>query len=344
MAKKRKIKYGKGVLVLFITALVWVWADRAQDETYSVPNPVIAVPKYTNPDIWVSFDEKSTVTLDKLDLKGPAGRIDALEKEINERLFVPEFFLEPAQEEAMTPGEHPLNVLSFLRKNDKLSRVGLTVDACKPETLVVSVEKLVQKKLTVRCLDENGDRLEQVSIEPAQIDMAVPGSWEGGRLVADVKLAARERDLARKSPIEKTPRIELVPGWTWDAPIPVMVTMSQDEVPLSPYRITTPTLGIVFSQTLQGRYRVEITNEEDVKGAISIRATMAAKLAYESPSTTRFQVILEIDDEDEERKGAELKRPLIYNFPADLVRKGEIELKDTPVVAQFKLVPLAAPE
>ncbi len=73
---------------------------------------------------------------------------------------------------------------------------------------------------------------------------------------------------------------------------------------------------------------------------IAIRASSKAKEAYKNQ---RFQVILEIDDED--AKATEpLRRQLIYNFPDEYVGKNEIELNRRPVTAQFKLIPLPSAE
>jgi hypothetical protein len=95
-------------------------------------------------------------------------------------------------------------------------------------------------------------------------------------------------------------------------------------------------LGIALSPVLQGKYRVEIKNLPEVIGQISIRATQAAKQAYES---MRYQVILEIDDED--TKSEEVRRELVYNFPEEFVSNDEIRLNQTRVAAVFKLVPLS---
>ena len=77
-------------------------------------------------------------------------------------------------------------------------------------------------------------------------------------------------------------------------------------------------------------------------GAISIVATASAKRAYEE---MRYQVMLEIYDSDKDDKLTEpLRRELIYNFPAEYVREGEIELKQQPVVARFKLISLLSIE
>ena len=340
---KNKVKYGKVFLVVVITVLIWVFADRAQDKVYPVPNPVIRVAKSANPNIWVSFSEEPAVVLESLVLKGPISRVGDVKRQINEGSLATEFFLDPTQEREMTvPGVHPLDVLGFLRRSDKLDEIGLTVESCKPQTLFVDVQKLFKKTLTVKCVDENNNPVEQVTVEPAQVDMPVPEGWEGERLVGWVKLTSREREHARQGPVERKPYIVLVPGWTREVPTVVKIKVSPDENLLPDYQIKAPTLGIALSRALQGKYRVEITNLPTVTGAIAIRATLDAKLAYESMGTTRFKVTLEIDDTD---VGVEEgKRELVYNFPAEFVRRGEIELKGPPVVARFKLIAVPSGE
>ena len=336
MAVRRKIKYGKIFLVVVITVLIWVFADRAQDETYDVPNATISVVKAANPSIWVSFSEEPSVVLEHLRLKGPASRVADVKRQIQEGSIVPEFLLDSTQEKEMSiPGVHPLDLLSFLRRSDKIREIGLTVESCEPETLLVTVVKLVGKTLTVNCVDENDNPIDHVTPEPAQIDMAVPEDWAGERLVAWAKLTSRERDIARQNPIEKKPYIVLAPGWTREAPTVVAVKVSPDEILLRSYKVT-PVLGIAFSRALQGKYKVEIMNLETVTGVILIRATLDAKLAYESIATTRFNVILEIDDTDVGLD--EARRELVYNFPKVYVSRGEIRLEGRPVEARFKLI------
>ena len=62
-----KIKYGKIAIVIFITVLIWVWADLALDKTLPVANIPVTVAKSTNPALWVSFGDRSIVLLLSID-------------------------------------------------------------------------------------------------------------------------------------------------------------------------------------------------------------------------------------------------------------------------------------
>jgi hypothetical protein len=168
--------------------------------------------------------------------------------------------------------------------------------------------------------------------------MFVPAYWEGEKLAAEVRLTQREIAQARLSAIEKIAYIVLPGGQTRDVPTTVGITMPPEEDALRNYTITAPTLGFTLSANLQGQYKVEVKNLDAVMSAISIVATADAKRAYEE---MRYQVMLEIYDSDKDDKSTEpLRRELIYNFPAEYVREGEIELKQQPVIARFKLVRL----
>jgi len=92
-----------------------------------------------------------------------------------------------------------------------------------------------------------------------------------------------------------------------------------------------------------GEYTVEVTNETQVLLPIAVRATEAAKSAYEGqpyPLMTLY-----IFDDDRKKAAVVQSRAVVYNFPLDFVRKGEIELiKNTqqPAEAKFKLIPLSS--
>ncbi len=334
----RKVKYGKVIIVVIITVLIWVWADLAQDETFTVPNATISIAKSVNPGLWVSFWEESSVSFDDIMLKGPASKIADVERELNDGSLSFAFFFDPAQEEAMTtPGEHSLNIPSFLRKTAQIRERGLTVESCKPESITVSVVKLIPKKLKVRCIDVDGRAIKDAVVDPAQVDMFVPEGWEGQKLIADVQLAAAEIEQARQGPLESRPYILLAPDQIREAPESVRITLPPQEEKLQGYNITSATIGFVFSPVLQGKYKVDLLNPQDM-AMVRIKATADAKSAYESQQP--FQILLYILDGDQKKKGGQSKK-VVYDLPQEFVGKGEIVLNQQPVTARFELVPLA---
>ena len=105
----------------------------------------------------------------------------------------------------------------------------------------------------------------------------------------------------------------------------------------------TATIGFCLSEYMLVRYRVELLNQQQVIGEpIKIRATSEAKARYEQQD--EYKMTLYIFDSDEARGQEAQSRTVHYNFPLDDVRNGDIVLDQTPVTAQFKLIPLSSAE
>jgi hypothetical protein len=334
----RKIKYSKLAIVIFLTVLIWVWADLAQDEELSIPNSTIIISK-TAPKLWVSFDEGPRASINNITLKGPASKIAEAKRGLDDNSLTFVFTLDVEQRGMTAPGPHSLPVLTFLRESHLIKQLGLTVESCDPATLTVNVVELLEKPLTIQCIDDSGISLTSESIEPSRVDMFVPGDWGRDRLTAYIKLTEADVIRARSAAIVKTPYIELPDGQIREAAVTVNVKMPPETDPLNIYTVTTGTLGYCFSPNLQGRYKVDVDNLTEIISSIAIKATFEAKQAYES---MRYQVILEIADEDV--KLEEPRRTVVYNFPERYVRKDEIKLNQPPVTAQFRLTRLPSAE
>jgi hypothetical protein len=335
---KSKPKYGKIAIVVFITVLIWVWADLALDEELPISNATISIVR-SNPKLWVSFDGASSAPIEEVLLKGPLRRIAELNKKLEEQEWLKIDF--DATNEGMNePGSYSLSLLTFLQKDKEIKRLGLKVESCKPETLPVKVVGLVSRTLDVKCVDEAQNPLSQATIDPAQVTMLVPEDWGSEKLVAEVKLTSREIEQARGSVINKTPYIRLALDQTRQVPQPVKITMPPEPDRLGDYQIKAPTLSIALSPNLQDKYSVEVTNLNEVLGPIRIKATIEAKRAYELQAFP--QMTLYVLDDD--KNIAEPKREVVYNFPEESVSKGEIKLNQKPAEAKFKFIPVSSTE
>ncbi len=334
----RKPKYGKVVIVVFITILIWVWADLALDEKWPVPNATISIVK-SNLKLWVSFDDAPSVTIEEMVLKGPLRKIADVRKKLEEGGL--EINFDAAKEKMNEPGAYPLPLLPFLQKDNEIKRLGLKVESCKPETLSVKVVGLVSRRLDVKCVDEDRNPIGEATVEPVQVDMLVPEDWGPEKRIAEVLLTRREIEQARVSPIDETPYIRLAAGQTREAPKLVKITMPPEPDRLSDCTIKAPTLSIALSPTLQGKYYVEVTNLADVLSPIVIKATPEAERAYKLQPISHMT--LYILDNDKNTKEEQLKREVVFNFHEEFVQKGEIKINQQhqpPVIARFKLIPL----
>lgn len=329
-----KINYRKITIVVFITALIWVWVDLALDEELTIYNATITIAK-TDPKLLVTLNEGTSVSIEEMAVKGPLRRISELGRKLEEQGAL-EFPFDATEEKMGEGGTFTLPLVPFLQKDKEIKRLDLKVESCIPEIIAVKIVELIKKSLTVNCFDENGIAVTAESIEPAKVDMYVPADWEGEKLTAKVQLTPREINQARLIAVEKTPSIELAAGQTREVSTAVKIKMPPTEDVLKDYTITTATLGFSLSENLQGRYKVEVANLSEVISPIAIKATPEARRAYENMG---YQVLLEIDDDDV--KAEETRRDVVYNFPKEFVRRDEIVLNQTPVQARFKLTPLS---
>lgn len=337
----KKVNYGKIVVVIFLTVLIWVWADLAQDTRYTVSNATITIAKSVPPNLWVSFGEETTIaSIGEITLKGSVPRINDLKRKLNDGSFEPRFFLQPEQSGMTATGPYTLRVLDFLKKDEQIKALRLSVEDAETHELPVNVVELVEKTLTIRCKDAEGNIRKNAVIEPAQIKLPVPPEWDGDALIAYVMLIQREIDQAKVAPMSKTPYLKLGDRQVRYADTMVKVTMPPEEEHLEEHTIKGVTLGYILSENLKGKYEPVVENRKEVISPVTISATPEAKREYDKMT---YHVILEIYDSDVDA-GPEkiITRPVVYNFPPKYVQTDEIVLKSQLVEARFRLVSLPA--
>lgn len=335
----KKPKLGKIFIVVFLTILIWVWSDLAQDETLPLPSFLtIRVARSNDPTLWVYFEgpdgiPRTAVTLDSVELTGPASRVTDVERMKNKGQLEAELYVAPEQEGLTEPGARPFDVLSFLKDSDEIRQLGLTVESCEPRNLTVQVRKLDEKSLAVQCLDHNGEPIPGASLNPARVTWYVP---EDVTYTARIQLSEAEQRQARGAPVQKRPYVDLAPGQRREIDTPVTVTLPREEVALAEYPVPA-NVGFIFSLNLQGQYRVELDPQQPELTGVSVRATPAALDAYRLET---FKTLLYILDEDRQREDW-IERRVEFNFPQQYVRSGQIEEGESPPpIVRFRLVPI----
>jgi len=334
----RKIKYSKIAIVIFLTVLIWVWADLALDDTSPVSGATIIVAE-SSPNLWASFGGEASTSIDNIMLKGPAYKIAEIKREIGEGTLDLKFSLHPGLEGMNVAKPYTLDVLDFIKGSEELRELsGLTAESCEPNTITVDVVELEERPLTVQCIDESGNTQKYESIEPSTVNILVPSDWGRDKLIARVKLNRNEIEQARKAPIERIPSVELAAEQIREATTPVTIKLLPEEDPLSVKRIEDATISIAMSQTLSAKYYAVITNLPTVLNSLDVRATTDAKRAYENQQLP--QMTLYIFNSDTKKGQENQYKKVHYNFPLEYVRKGEIELDKEPATVEFKLNPL----
>jgi len=339
-----RLKPGKISIVVFLTALIWVWSDLAQDDRLPLSNVRIEVAKSGDPTLWVNFvveaasptdpNLRTSVALDEVVLKGPASRIAEVNRRRNRGDLDVNLFLVPEQEGLAQAGPHTFNVLDFLRKNGEIRKLGLTVESCEPQRLTIVTYQLVEQDITVECVGIDSST-QTATVDPPLVSTYVPS---GRTFQARVQLTAGDLAQAKAGPIEKTPYIELAPGQRREVPTKVKVTLAPAQNVLSEYPVLA-TYGICFSPNLQGKYKVIVHNEATELALVYVKATAEAVAAYRNAP---YKLILYIEDADRQITQWPASRPFVFLFPEDYMRRGEIEGRDPAPIARFTLVPITA--
>jgi hypothetical protein len=326
----KKVKLGKVSAVIFLTLLVWVWADLASDEQYPVSSTIISVAPSNPQNLWVSFDSGSSVSIREIALKGPSARIAEVKSIVKEKGRL-EFEFDVVREDMNEPGQHQLQLLQFLQRDSQIKRLGVKVESCKPESVSFTVRKLVKTpNVEVQCVDAGGNQI-AAEIDPLRVDMLLPQDWPGR--IATVQLSPTEITQARQVAIHKQPLVLLGGERTVTADRTVAIKIQQE---LLPEQQIKPSIGIALPPNLQGKYKVDVQNLLGLAAAFNIRATAEARSLYAGQT---YQLMLEIGDGDEDYTEYQ-PRQLKYCFPEEALRKAEIEAAQVAPTAHFKLIPM----
>jgi len=323
-------KLKKAILVIFITCLIWVWADLSLDKDLADQTVTIAVSK-ANPRLWVTIEGKPDIQI-KADFRGPARKTGELISKMNAGREKLDIVFDAEKQNMAAEGEYSLpDVRRFLAESEKIREYGLAVKAARPDKLQkIKVVALKEKTLPIKCVDETDTEVPAAKVTPDIITILSPDVVTE----AKVKLVSTaEKKQARGGVISKNPYIELAKGETRYSDATVKIELPVTGEDMKQYTIRG-TLGYIFSANLTGGYKVEFIKRPEV-GSIPILATLEAKDAYEQK---QFEVLLEIQDDDVGKP--EITRQIIYNFPIQYVREDKIRLKGDPAEAKFKLVPI----
>jgi len=339
---RKKVKLGKLLAVIFLTVLIWVWADLRQDDTYPVEDAIITAAKSGN--FWVQLNQGDSVKIDKVVFKGPLRNINTLKQKEQAGTFQAKFIYNPKEEGTLIAGEQKVNVAKFIENQDEIRNLGVSVESCTPKDVNVNIVQLEQKECSIECMDAQGRPLTQAVITPDRINMYVPPNWGGASLKATVELNATEVNQARNTSVKKEPYIELRSGADRhqrlaDRKVEVKLPPEGDNMQVHQ---VPAVLYIALSQNLIGEYKVKVNNATELSH-VNILATQAAFEAYRDSFKDRTvpQITLYVVDDVRDEQPP-LSRKVEYNLPPEYVASGEIMINKELPLAEFELVRLPA--
>jgi hypothetical protein len=332
----KKLKISKLAIVIFLTILIWVWADLALDENHPVYHATVVIGR-ASPKLLVSFPQGNSVDVNQIVLRGPASKINSIEQIINNDPRKLEFPLVIEQFGIDKPGLYKLSVEDIINKSGWIKQLGLSIKSCDPCEVSFNVVALTERELDVKCFDNRGL---PISLEtPQKVRMFVP---EDSGNNARVVLSDDEIQRGIKQPIAVKPYIILPTGAPKYADTTVEIKLSPQITLLEQVKVQNAKIGYCLSENLlKGQCKIEIENMWEILN-IEILATPAAKEAYESQWV---QVELEIHDDDigTTQKDGIVRREVYYRLPEDFVRLNQIKLAKDKVTARFKVTLLNPP-
>ncbi len=336
----------KLLMVVSLTALIWAWAYMEIEKPLSRPGSLEVAPA-TDPGLLVTFSlnegvsNQTKIPLTSLNFKGAPSQISNLLKRYNlppndqdkEQL---NFYYDP-QEHDRTESVYPLDILTYLRENNKIQELALTLESCTPPRVDVKIELLEEKKLPIQCLDENDLLIKEAVITPAFANIYVRKGYTAS---ATVSLTQQQIDTARQQSVSVKPYVDMgIAGVIRESAEPVEVVL-QSETLLKPRAFqTTKPIGIFMSPELQNSYKVTISNAEELRKTTTIYATDEAFRAYE---TEAYPLYIVIKDSDVINLSEIPPKTVLFNFPLEYIKSGHIRQDETklPRSATIKIEPL----
>lgn len=332
-------KLNKFLVVIFLTILIWTWAflSKAKDRSFIGS---LAVSPGTDPSLLVTFSDENgafltEIPLTSLNFLGAPTKLTDLQKRYNLPLDNPDkerldFYYEPADR---TESSSQLKILDYLQKDIKIQNLTLSLDTCNPSEVTVNVEQLVEQELPVQCVNKD-NAPQKASVDPAVVKIFVRKGYPVES--ATVMLTPQLMEAAQKGPVEVTPYVDLGIAKTkrW-APHPVQVTLkTEEQLQLKSFPIQKP-IGIIMSEQMQSKYKVTILNDTEIRSITTIYATDEAYRAY---LDVAYPILIEIKESEATLPQIPPKK-IIYNFPPEYVRSGEIRLDEgkLPKTANIKI-------
>ncbi len=333
-------KFKKTAVVIILTLLIWTGAYLTLEE---IITRTATLDISFNRSLLVTFVNDERPVEIAVTLKGPAGKIRQLEEMLQsndpDKKEKFEFYFDAEEDGKAAPGRHIIDVPELLEKTAKIRNYNLTIVSCDPSIVDIKVEKLVKKTLMIQCIDkETGAELVAKNITPSPtVEMYVRKSWPESDLKAKVVLTPEQIVKAKNDYITMKPFIELAPGEQprYAADFHKIILPST----ILPTTSLQPSIGYICSENILEKYDIKLLNEKELTTVMSFRATREAEEEYRK---TTWHLLIRVNETE---PGEVVTVPVIYNFPQQYVRNGEIEPidPDSALKAKFKLVPKISP-
>ena len=317
------------LLVVPLTILIWIYAERAQTTQDSM-NLVVSV---------ASPDPREAATLTRgaknisvtLSLEGSRSRLDFVKSELVKRMDAGGLnLLVPPQ---LSPGrEHEVQTTSLVAEDRLFSDSGVTIKDATPASISVRIDEIIERDVPVELPRELAVLIKEAKIEPATVKVRGPDAAvrrlldAPGGLSAVVKLTPADLRTAGYVKFDELPLLPPRDPNVAFAPVKVKVTM---QINPSEARITVPSMPINVQKPLpmDGRYQVQVTPL--VLNNVQLRGPQEKiDQIRDDRASVRPTAVLVVSTDDIGKEG---RRAVRYELPAGVIAE------DAPREVDFRV-------
>ncbi|MBN2377112.1 MAG: hypothetical protein JXD22_11965 [Sedimentisphaerales bacterium] len=333
-----------GFVVLVLSGLIWVFAERSVVEELTV---TVKIPLDVSPqDIRLQyFDlvsrevQEGKFYLVTLEVKGPRARIQRLAEKNLTPIIVPlgvqQLMDEPSEDFEVR--DFTVSVMDILEGKLHFKEIEgyLQVIQAKPSKLGVRAQKLREALLKVQVFDASGSReLELESIEPETVK-----AWmEPGGVIVPVKIPL-SRELQRKAESEPITVSAAIPNRPEKMDFKIKLAANSGAVSVDKIAKEDIRFAIAMPPEWSGQYAVKIEGADFLDGyaPIEFRGSTPARDEFRRQT---YHLVLEVKQEDLKNKGG--TRLLRYLRPEGLTDFEFVSPKLKAV--SFRITPLGKDE
>lgn len=309
-------------LVVPLTVLIWIYAERAQTSTEKAT--IFFNVTTGAPDQWASLvDDRAPVTVE---LSGSRSKVDALKSELERisserRLYV-------ALNAAYASGTSPeVTVADLLNNYPSVRASGVTVTSASPPTVRIRLEELKSPEIRVVVPEKLRGKLQNVVIDPPVVRVRGPQSVVDG--IDSISL-----DLATLEP-------KVTPGPQKLTNVPLTLPQNEVRLTVSPATIASvrfdvagneaeyviPSLPIVVQLPLPLNGKVTVTPREKTVTNVKVRGPSDQIDKLRAVGTAAPQIVptavLAIKPEDVNALSAQQREVEVISLPPGVQVIGE---------------------
>ena len=307
------------IVVVLLSALVWVFAERAVVKTAVVeveislfsnnPEYIVEYPNPSEQGKWLTQPSQRV----KVKVKGPSGMIQSLKEgkltprivrtDIETRGFTD---LGDKDRDFFTP-----SVLDLLDGKVAFQELDTYLEAEEAEStnLRIQVTRLMPVSLPIQVKHKNNilPRIHIETIEPDQIQAYVAG---GTTNPVDVTLTEEQYKDAMKEIISVNATL---PEKAYPKEVTIKIKLVEETTLWPIHQIDRPRVGICKPNSMEGKFLVKIEDLEARKESYSPIRFQGPPSAVDEYNNKTFHLILVVKDEDITTTNP--ARPLLYNLP-----------------------------